>query len=131
MIVGDYSKRSITSYVRELRFVAEYFPDVPINSLNEEHITNYMLYLKQSLGCNRDKCRMAASALGFYFKNILRKPYELPSKLYPKKAFRLPVVMSTDEVRRILSRCTRRGTLSILNAQGLIRLHAQFASTAA
>ena len=94
MIVGDYSKRSITSYVRELRFVAEYFPDVPINSLNEEHITNYMLYLKQSLGCNRDKCRMAASALGFY-------------------------------------RCTRRGTLSILNAQGLIRLHAQFASTAA
>lgn len=94
MIVGDYSKRSITSYVRELRFVAEYFPDVPINHLHEEHITNHMLYLKQSLGYNRDKCRMAASTLRFYL-------------------------------------CTRRGTLSILNALGLIHLHAQFASTAA
>lgn len=103
MVVGDYSKRSIASYVRELRFIAEYYPDVAISALGEEHITNYMLYLKQTLGCSRDKCRMAASALGFYFKNILRKPYELPSKLYPKQVFKLPVVMTADEVHQLFA----------------------------
>lgn len=103
MVVGDYSPRSIQGYVRELRLIAEHYPELSLAEISEENITNYMLYLKQSLGSSRDKCRLAASALAFYFKNVLRKPYELPTKLYPKKAFKLPVVMSTDEVHQLFA----------------------------
>ncbi len=101
MVMGGYSTKSIQSYLRELRFIAEYYPDLPLHDLTEEAITQYMFYLNKTLGCGRDKCRMAASALGFYFKNILRKPYELPSKLYPKQQFKLPVIMTTDEAHQL------------------------------
>jgi site-specific recombinase XerD len=101
MVMGGYSTKSIQSYLRELRFIAEYYPELPLHDLTAEAITQYMFYLNKTLGCGRDKCRMAASALGFYFKNILRKPYELPSKLYPKQQFKLPVIMTTDEVQQL------------------------------
>ena len=62
MLVGDYSKRSISNYLREIRFIGEYYPDKPLSALSKDDITNYMLYLKQTLGVGRDKCRMTASA---------------------------------------------------------------------
>jgi site-specific recombinase XerD len=34
---------------------------------------------------------------------VLKRPYDLPSKLYPRKAFQLPNVMTTDEVWQLLS----------------------------
>jgi integrase/recombinase XerD len=39
----------------------------------------------------------------FTLKNVLKRPYDLPSKLYPRKKFRLPNVMTTDEVWQLLS----------------------------
>lgn len=103
MVVGDYSPRSIGNYLREIRFIGEYYADRPVSDLSKADIENYMLYLKQTLGLGRDKCRMTASALSWLFKEVLQKPYELPSKLYPKKAFTLPAVMTTDDVRQLLA----------------------------
>lgn len=103
MIVGDYSKRSISNYLREIRFIAEYYPEKPVSDLSQVEIEEYVLYLKQTLNLGRDKCRMTASALQWLFKQMLNKPYVLPSKLYPKKAFHLPAVMHVDEVRQLLS----------------------------
>lgn len=101
MLVGDYSKRSISNYIREIRFIGEYYPDKPVSALSKDDITNYMLYLKQTLGVGRDKCRMTASALQWLFKHVLEQPYDLPSKLYPKKTFSLPEIMSADQVRQL------------------------------
>jgi site-specific recombinase XerD len=108
MTLGDYSPRSISNYVREIRFIGSYYPDIPVQDMKQEHITSYVLYLKQTLGVGRDKCRMVASALCFLFKHVIKKPYELPSKLYPKKAFTLPHVMSQEEVMQLFA-----ATLSI------------------
>lgn len=103
MVVGDYSKRSIQNYIREIRFIGEYYPDKPVASLSKDDVTNYMLYLKQTLGVGRDKCRMTASALQWLFKHVLEKPYDLPSKLYPKKTFSLPEIMNADQVRQLFA----------------------------
>lgn len=103
MTVGDYSPRSIANYIREIRFIGEYYPDKGLDELTKVEIENYVLYLKQTLGLGRDKCRMTASALQWLFKHVLEKPYELPSKLYPKKAFTLPEVMSAQQVQQLFA----------------------------
>jgi site-specific recombinase XerD len=46
---------------------------------------------------------MVASSVSFFFKQILKRPYDLPSKLYPRKQFKLPNVMTTDEVSQLLN----------------------------
>ena len=102
MTVGHYAKRSIQNYLRELRFIAEYYPDVALPDLTENLINDYIVFIKVNFNVGRDKCRMVASALSFYFKTVVRKPYILPVKLYPKKSQHIPNIMSVDEVMTLL-----------------------------
>lgn len=105
MQVGDYAPSSIRNYVRELRFISEYYPTKAVSKLTTTEIEDYILYLKTTLGVGKDKCRMTAHSLSFFFKHVAKKPYTLPSKLYPKKAFKLPNVMSEEEVQLLLDSC--------------------------
>lgn len=102
MTVGDYSVRSIGNYVREMRFIFEYYPDTLPSKLTAEQIEQYICYIKKVFNSGFSKCRLVASSVSFFFKQILKRPYDLPSKLYPKKKFQLPNVMTADEVRQLL-----------------------------
>ncbi|MBA2329739.1 MAG: tyrosine-type recombinase/integrase [Flavisolibacter sp.] len=103
MTVGGYSVRSIGNYVREMRFIFEYYPDTLPSKLTAEQIEQYICYIKKVFNSGFSKCRLVASSVSFFFKQILKRPYDLPSKLYPKKKFQLPNVMTADEVRQLLS----------------------------
>ena len=46
---------------------------------------------------------------------MLKRPYDLPSKLYPRKKFQLPNVMTADEIRQLLN------IPSTLNQQAIIQ----------
>ena len=105
MTIGDYSPRTVASYQREVSFLAQYFPEVSLRDIQQHHIETYLLYVKVTLGCARDKCRMAAQAFSFLYKHVLKMPFVLPSKLYPRKAFTLPDIMSPEEVRLLIQSC--------------------------
>jgi len=116
MTVGGYSPRSIGNYVREMRFIFEYYPDTRPSQLTAEQIEKYICYIKEVFNSGFSKCRLVASSVSFFFKQILKRPYDLPSKLYPKKKFQLPNVMTVDEVRQLLS------TPCSLKQQAIIQL---------
>ncbi len=116
MTVGGYSIRSIGNYVREMRFIFEYYPDVSPADLSAEQIEVYICYIKKTFNSGFSKCRMVASSVSFYFKQILNRPYDLPSKLYPRRGFQLPNVMSIDEIRQLLA------IPSALKQQAIIQL---------
>ncbi len=48
MTVGNYSVRSIGNYVREMRFIFEYYPDVSPADLTAEKIEVYICYIKKT-----------------------------------------------------------------------------------
>ena len=98
MNAAHYAPRSIEFYVRELRFLFEYYPDVLPGDITDTHITQYICYVKDVLQCGRDKCRGVAQSFSFVWKHHLKKPFILPSRLYPRRGFRLPEVMSLPEV---------------------------------
>jgi len=116
MTTGGYSPRSIGNYVRELRFIFEYYPDTRPSQITADQIEKYICYIKQVFNSGHAKCRLVASRVSFFFKQILKRPYDLPSKLYPKKKFQLPNVMTADEVRQLLS------TSCSLKQQAIIQL---------
>ena len=103
MTVGGYSVRSIGNYVREMRFIFEYYPDTIPSQLTAGQIEKYICYIKQVFNSRFSKCRMVASSVSFFFKQILKRPYDLPSKLYSRKQFKLPNVMTTDEICQLLN----------------------------
>ncbi len=116
MKVGGYSVRSTCNYVREMRFIFEYYPDVSPADLTAEQIELYICYIKKTFNSGFSKCRLLASSVSFFFKQILKRPYDLPSKLYPGGGFQLPNVMSIEQIRRLL------GIASTLKQQAIIQL---------
>jgi site-specific recombinase XerD len=80
-----------------------YYPDVAPAGFSEEMVLQYLLYLSKTLGCSRVKCRMAAQSIAFFFRHVLRRPYVIPSLIYPRKSTKLPPVMSREEVLRLIN----------------------------
>ena len=105
MTVGGYSPRSIGNYVRELRFIFEYYPDTRPSQLSAEQIELYICYIKKVFNSGHAKCRLVASSVSFFFKQILKRPYDLPSKLYPKKKFQTMICLhlQTHRCGRIMN----------------------------
>jgi site-specific recombinase XerD len=49
---------------------------------------------------------MVAHSVAFFFRHVLQQPYSIPSKLYPRKEYRLPDIMSQEEVKKVMASIT-------------------------
>lgn len=102
LTIGHYSPMTMRSYLSELRYFLSYYPDTPPLELTEEEVMHYLLYLNKTLGCSRDKCRLAAQSVAFFFRHVVRKPFVVPTLIFPRRSKKLPPVMSPEEVRALI-----------------------------
>lgn len=102
MVAGNYSSKSIVSYAREISFFAAYFPDLEPKNWTENHVREYMNYLKLTLGASYSKHKMVAQSMAFFFRHVLRRPFDSMAKLYPRREFKLPCVLSQQEIMELL-----------------------------
>lgn len=122
MQVGDYAPASIQNYLRELRFLFEFYHDRTPDDIGADQITDYILFLKNTFNSGKDKCRMAAHAYAFFSKKIMNKPYEVPSTIYPRKSFTVPNVLTEEEVQQMLACCRtikQRAILELFYSTGI------------
>ncbi len=100
----DYSIRTEQSYVswltRFIRFNKNQHPE----KLDSSAIANYLTYLAVNRMVASSTQRQALNAIVFYYKNILNKSFEdIGEFTLSKKPARLPVVLSSKEVERLLN----------------------------
>lgn len=100
--IGQYSPLTIRNYLSELRYLFVYHGNVSPGDFTEDMILQYLLYLAKTLGCSRAKCRMAAQSISFYFRHVLRRPYVIPSLIYPRPSSKLPAVMSAQQIKTLI-----------------------------
>jgi integrase/recombinase XerD len=86
-----------------MRLLFHYYYLKEVEEINEQDITNYLMFVKKVHGGGRAKCRSVAHACSFFFRKVLVKPFVLPTVLYPKKEFKLPSVMTQHEVAQIFA----------------------------
>ena len=92
----------IRHYSSELRFLFSYYPVLAPEEISANHVCKYIIYLRDVHHSGYSKIRILAFSVKYLFTCIHQKPYELPSSLYPRKEFKLPQVMSPEEVARLL-----------------------------
>jgi len=106
MQLGGLAERTQQSYVRAVRQLAEYYGKSPAQ-LSEEELRQYFLYLKNDKQYASSSCMVALSGIKFFYNRTLNRVWPQLDFIKPPPTKRLPVVLSREEVQRLLV-CLRR-----------------------
>jgi integrase/recombinase XerD len=101
-----YSNATQMAYVRAVRQLAAYYDKSP-DQITEEELRQYFLYLRNEQGLGSSSLGVAMCGIKFFFEHTLRQTWPSLDLLRPPKEHKLPVVLSVEEVRRILG-CVRK-----------------------
>jgi integrase/recombinase XerD len=97
----NYAQSTVEAYTSALRDFAQYF-HLPPDQLGPEQIRQFQLHLlrDRKLAANTVKQRMAA--VQFFFVRTLKRSYLRAEFPYPKAPRRLPVILSQEEMARLI-----------------------------
>jgi integrase/recombinase XerD len=99
--VRNYAPRTQAIYVARVAEMARYFNRSPAD-LSYEDVRGYLRYLKEERGVSRSWLVQVIAALRFLYRETLDRPTMVPRLRYPRSKRRQPVVLSREEVARLL-----------------------------
>jgi len=119
----NYSSETIRSYLFAVKDFATHFKKRP-DQLGQEHLRQYQLHLLNERKVTVETIVGRIAALRFFFVKVLRRPYREIDLVYPKRSERLPVILSEEEVARLIESAStsyHRVILMTLYGTGLRR----------
>jgi site-specific recombinase XerD len=96
-----YSDRTVEAYVRSVAQLAKFYGSAP-DLITEEQVRDYLLHLSTVQKVARGTHTIALCGLKFFYEQTLRRTWHVLDVARPKGETKLPVVLSRDEVWRIL-----------------------------
>lgn len=116
-----FAERTQEAYLLAVRQLARYYNKSP-DLVTEEELRQYFLYLKNVKHAARNTCTIALCGIKFFFQHTLGREWKTFDFLRPPHEHKLPVVLSVEEVGRILN-CVHhqryRVCLTLIYACGL------------
>ena len=119
----NYSPNTIRPYLYAVEDFARFFGKSP-DKLGQEHLRQYQLHLVNDCKLTVETISGRISAIRFFFVKVLRRPYREIDLVYPKRPERLPVILSEEEVTRLIEAAStsyHRVILMALYGTGLRR----------
>jgi integrase/recombinase XerD len=117
----NYAPNTIDAYVRSVEHFARHFRRPP-DQLTRDHLREYQAFLLQRQKLQPRTVKLRVSALRFFFVKTLRRRYLLEDLPYPKVPRRLPIILTIDEVTRLIDAArtlTDRTMLMVLYSTGM------------
>ena len=121
MQLHGLSSRTQKVYVVAVRQLADHYGKSP-DQISEEELRQYFLYLSQVRKVSPSTFQVALSAIKFFFEYTLQRQWATLELVRPIREKKLPVVLSVEEVGRVLAsvhRARYRVCLSAIYACGL------------
>jgi len=97
----NYAQDTIRHYLRAVEEFARRFRCSP-DRLGPRHIREYQAELFQKRKLSPNSVGQHLAALRFFYIQTLRKAWSIADTPYPKKARRLPTILSREEVAQLL-----------------------------
>lgn len=117
----NYATNTIYYYLKAVERFAKHFHRPP-DELNHTHLREYQAYLLRERHLEPRTVKLHVSALRFFFVKTLKRPYMLEDIPFPKVPRRLPAILTTDEVARLIDgakNLTHRTMLMVLYSTGM------------
>jgi len=96
-----YSDSTQDLYVTAVGKLCEHFTKTP-GKITEEDLREYFLYGKNVKKWSRSTSTVALCGIKFFYENTLKRPWPTLLFIRPGREKKLPVVLSRDEVHRLL-----------------------------
>jgi integrase/recombinase XerD len=122
----NYSSKTIRLYLRHVAQFAQYFHRSP-DQLGAEEIRQYQLFLIQEKKLAWSSYNQIVCVLRFFYARTLKRAFMLQDIPFPRKEQRLPLILSQEEVAKILTappHLKSRALLTTIYAAGLRRSEA-------
>ena len=119
----NYSQATVRAYLLAVSQFAEFFHRPP-DQLGPDHIRRFQCYLLQEKKLSPRTVVQRVAALRFLFVKTLKRHYMLEHIPFPKAVRRLPIVLSPEEVGRLIdsaSNLLHRTMLMTLYSTGVRR----------
>jgi integrase/recombinase XerD len=119
----NYSQSTVRAYVKTIEDLARYFKRPP-DQLGPDQLRQYQAYLFRERKLAPNTVTQRTAALRFFFVATLRRPWAIAETPYPRKTFRLPKILSPEQVSRLIDAAPTgfyRILLMTLYATGLRR----------
>jgi integrase/recombinase XerD len=100
--LAGLSDRTQEAYLRAVRQLADHF-DTPPDRLGEEQLRDYFLHLKNDRHFAAASLGIAYSGIKFFYSHTVPRDWPTLKRLRVPREKRLPDVLSTDEVRRLIA----------------------------
>jgi integrase len=96
-----YSESTQKLYVGAVRQLCDHFDKTP-GKIAEEDLREYFLHGKNVKKWSRSTSTVALCGIKFFYENTMKRPWPTLLFIRPGREKKLPVVLSRDEVRKIL-----------------------------
>ncbi|MCP5050054.1 MAG: tyrosine-type recombinase/integrase [bacterium] len=103
MILHNLSRSTRANYVHGVKKLSEYFQSSPAR-LNEEEVRQYLIYLKEQSGLSFDTVRVRLFGIKFFYQKTMGFNWNVFDIVKVPQPNHLPVVLSFEEVKLILSK---------------------------
>lgn len=101
MQLAGYSSKTQQAYVGAVRQLFRHFDCNPAQ-LTEEQLRQYFLYLANERKVSRPTATIALCGIKFFYERTLKREWTTLGLVRPRRVKKLPVVLSREEVHRIL-----------------------------
>ncbi len=102
MAVRNLAENTQSSYLQQIVSYARYFHRPP-EELGPEEIRAYQIHLTQTRMLAPSSVSIATGALRFLYKVTLKRDWSVDEIPMPKRPFKLPVILSPEEVDQFLN----------------------------
>lgn len=102
MQLRGLSERTQQAYTIAVRLLAEHYGKSP-DQITEEELRKYFLYLTNVKQYSRSSCKIALCGIKFLYEHTLNREWPTLKLVKPAYERKLPVILSLEEVDRILS----------------------------
>ena len=100
--VAGMAQRTQEAYLRAVRQLCQYWNNTPPDALTEQHVKDYLLWLRTEKRAAPGTLKIAIGGLRFFYRQTHPTEWKVLDRFRIPKEKRLPNVLTVLEVRRIL-----------------------------
>ncbi len=103
LTIANYSEQTIKNYLSALALFLEFVASKKVDEVTDMLIEEYLLHCKSKRKYSFSSMKQVIASIRFLYQKVLNKPVPAALNIKMKKPQKLPVVLSKEEVKRLLT----------------------------